>query len=88
MKEGKRVENKLIGEYLVAENKITNDQLQKALEIQANSIHGGKMPLLGTVLVEMGALPERELTETLQHQERDRREMNPAMYPPSVTQSR
>ncbi len=82
------MEKKLIGEYLVAENKITNDQLQKALETQANSIQGGRMPLLGTILVEMKALSERDLTEALKNQERDRRELNPALYPPETTQSK
>ena len=76
---------KLIGEYLIAEKKITPDQLQKALETQANSIQGGRMPLLGTVLVEMGALQERALTEALERQERDRGQLNTAQYPPEVT---
>ncbi len=80
------MEKKLIGEYLLADKKITDAQLQTALELQANSISGGKMPLLGTVLVEMGALPERELTAALQQQERDRREFNPAMFPPEVNE--
>ncbi len=84
--EGKRVDKKLIGEYLLAEKKITDAQLQTALELQANSISGGKMPLLGTILVEMGALSERDLTASLAEQERDRRELNPEMYPPQVTQ--
>ncbi len=82
------MEKKLIGEYLIAEGKITNDQLQKALEMQANSISGGRMPLLGTVLVEMGAISERDLTATLEQQERDKREFNPEMYPPGVNQSK
>ncbi len=82
------MEKKLIGEYLIAEGKITNDQLQKALEMQANSISGGRMPLLGTVLVEMGAISERDLTATLEQQERDKREFNPEMYPPEITKSK
>ncbi len=76
---------KLIGEYLIAEKKITPEQLQRALEAQANSIQGGRMPLLGTVLVEMGAVEERALAEALVRQERDRGELNTAQYPPEVT---
>ncbi len=76
---------KLIGEYLIAAKKITPDQLQNALEIQANSIQGGRMPLLGTILVELGQLDERSLTEALAQQERDRGEFNPAEFPPGTT---
>ncbi len=77
--------HKLIGEYLIAEKKITPDQLQSALEIQANSIQGGRMPLLGTILVELGAVDERDLTETLARQERERGGLNQAEYPPETT---
>ncbi len=80
------MEKKLIGEYLLAANKITDAQLQTALELQANSISGGKMPLLGTILVQMGTLSDRDLTTSLEEQEKDRREYNPAMFPPDVTQ--
>ncbi len=82
------MEKKLIGEYLVADGKITHEQLQTALERQANSMSGGRMPLLGTVLVEMGAVQERELTAELEKQERDRKEYNPEMYPPEVNRSK
>ncbi len=78
---------KLIGEYLLAEKKITPDQLQRALETQANSIQGGHMPLLGTILVEMGAVEERDLTAALERQARDRRELNPEMFPPETPRS-
>ncbi len=80
------MEKKLIGEYLLAAKKITDAQLQTALELQANSISGGKMPLLGTILVKMGALPERDLMASLEEQEKDLREFNPAVYPPEVTE--
>ncbi len=63
---------KLIGEYLIADNRITPEQLQKALELQANSIQGGRMPLLGTVLVQMGALHQHDLAFALEAQARDR----------------
>ncbi len=76
---------KLIGEYLIGEKKITPDQLQNALEIQANSIRGGKMPLLGTILVELGAVEERDLAATLARQERDRGEFHPTEFPPETT---
>ncbi len=82
------MEKKLIGEYMLAAKKITDAQLQTALELQANSISGGKMPLLGTILVEMGALSERDLTASLEEQEKDRREFNPAEFPPEVTRGK
>ncbi len=63
---------KLIGEYLIAGERITPEQLQKALELQANSIQGGRMPLLGTVLVQMGAVNQQDLAFALEEQERDR----------------
>ncbi len=76
---------KMIGEYLIEAGKITPEQLQAALATQANSMRGGKMPLIGTVLVEMKALEERDLAQSLERQEKDRREYNPMMYPPDVT---
>jgi hypothetical protein len=63
---------KMIGEYLTAEKKITPEQLQKALQLQANSIQSGRMPLIGTVLVQMGALNDQDLAFALEAQERDR----------------
>ena len=64
---------KLIGEYLIEDGKINHEQLQKALEIQANSMQGGRMPLVGTVLVEvLHALGERDLTASLERQEQAR----------------
>ncbi len=69
---------KLIGEYLIAAKKITPAQLQKALELQANSIQGGRMPLLGTFLVQAGVLDEHDLDLALAQQERDRKEFHPA----------
>ncbi len=79
---------KLSGEYLVAEGKITPVQLQKALEIQANSIVGGHMPLIGTVLVQMKAVEERDLVKTLERQAADRNELNPAEFPPESNASK
>ncbi len=66
------MEKKLIGQYLVDDKLISKDQLQKALETQANTLSGGVTPLIGTVLVEMGALNEQDVTFELEKQERDR----------------
>ncbi len=66
------MEKKLIGQYLIEEKRITPAQLEKALGIQANQIVGGHMPLIGTVLIEMGALDEQNLAFTLAKQEHDR----------------
>ncbi len=63
---------KLIGEYLVEMNKLTPAQLQRALELQANSISGGRMPLIGTILVGMGAVDQASLEQALEQQRTDR----------------
>jgi hypothetical protein len=63
---------KMIGEYLIADGRIMPAQVQKALEIQADSIQGGHIPLLGTILVQMGAINEQDLAFALEHQERER----------------
>jgi hypothetical protein len=64
---------KLIGEYLIAAHLVTPDQLDRALKIQAESVHdGGRMPLIGTTLVQMGVLNEHDLAFALADQERDR----------------
>ncbi len=66
-------ERKMIGEYLIEDRKIKAEQLQRALEIQADSMQGGRTPLLGTILVEvMHVVSARDLTATLERQERDR----------------
>ncbi len=66
------MEKKLIGTYLLEQKLVTRDQLEKALEMQANQIVGGHMPLIGTILLEMGALNEQDLAFALAKQERDR----------------
>ncbi len=66
------MDKKMLGQYLVEDKLITNDQLEKALETQANSLSGANTPLLGTVLVEMGAVKEQDVTFELEKQERDR----------------
>lgn len=63
---------KMIGEYLIADGRITPAQVQKALEIQAESIQSGHIPLFGTILVQMGAVNEQDLAFALEHQERER----------------
>ncbi len=69
------MERKLIGRYLVEDKLITEDQLERALQLQANSLHGGNTPLLGTILVQMGAAQEQDVTFELEKQERDRMRM-------------
>jgi hypothetical protein len=64
--------HKPIGEYLVEERKITRDQLMQSLAMQANPVLGRSTPLLGTILVEMGALSQGELARALERQEADR----------------
>ncbi len=67
------MEKKLLGEYLITDQLRTKKQLQNALEMQAAQNKGGRMPLIGTILVNMGALSERELTVALRRQEIDRK---------------
>ncbi len=72
------VQKKLLGQYLMDDHKISDGQIQKALEIQANSLQGGNTPLLGTVLVQMGAVKEQDVTQALQRQSDDRNSMRPS----------
>lgn len=69
------MDKKLIGEYLEAERLINENQLRKALETQASMLNGGTAPLLGTILVQMGAVSEQDVTFALEKQERDRMRM-------------
>lgn len=66
------MDRKLLGEYLMEDRKITERQVQNALELQAMSLQGGSTPLIGTVLVAMGVANEQDVTSALQRQERDR----------------
>lgn len=66
------MDKKLIGQYLLEDKRITPAQLEKALGIQENQVVGGHMPLIGTILIEMGALDEQNLAFSLARQERDR----------------
>lgn len=61
-----------IGDYLIADQLITRAQLETALHKQADSARGGHMLLLGTVLVQMGAVQEQDLAFALEEQERER----------------
>ncbi len=63
---------KLFGEYLIEDNLITRDQLQRALGIQSAIRQGRRFPLIGTVLVGMGAITSRDLNVAIQEQQRDR----------------
>ncbi len=66
------MDKKLIGEYLIDDDLITPEQLKQALELQAARMERGKMPLVGTILIEMGAVNAQDLAFTLAEQERDR----------------
>jgi hypothetical protein len=65
------METKPIGIYLVEQGSITMDQVELALQAQAEH-KGASTPLFGTILLEMGAIGEDELTFALSEQERDR----------------
>ncbi len=66
------MDHKLLGQYLMDDHKVTEQQVQNALELQAMSLQGGNTPLIGTVLVAMGVTKEQDVTAALQRQERDR----------------
>jgi hypothetical protein len=72
------MDKKLLGQYLLEEHKLSDAQIQQALEIQANSLHGGSTPLLGTLLVQMGMLKEQDVTEALERQTIDRSSLRPS----------
>ncbi len=63
---------KLIGQYLMEEHQITERQIQEALAIQANNLKGGNTPLIGTILVSLGAVDEQDVTRALKKQQNDR----------------
>jgi hypothetical protein len=67
------MEKKLLGEYLIADKAITKQQLKSALARQAQGEQAGRRPMLGAVLVEMGALSQQDLAIVLDKQERDRK---------------
>ncbi len=69
------MDRKLIGEYLLSERAITQQQLERALESQAMSTPSQNPPLLGTILVEMGALNLDQLKHALDRQQQDRQAM-------------
>ncbi len=66
------MEMKRIGEYLIEQQKVTPKQIERALEIQASRLQDGHMPPIGTILIEMGAVKEHDITFALERQERDR----------------
>lgn len=66
---------KLLGEYLLAKHKVRAEQLKQALDQQQQLIRDGRSPLIGTILVAMGAISERELVYALQEQANDRKRM-------------
>ncbi len=67
-------ERKALGQYLLEEHLIDRQQLERALQVQANAYSGANTPLIGTVLVQMGAVQEQDVTRALEKQERDRGE--------------
>ncbi|MGE5262863.1 MAG: hypothetical protein ACM3S0_05745 [Acidobacteriota bacterium] len=69
------MDKKLLGQYLVEDNKLSDAQIQKALEIQANSLNGSNTPLLGTLLVRMGLIKEQDVTQALERQTHDRNDI-------------
>lgn len=67
------MQKQFIGQYLIEDGKITRAQLERALAMQANYFGNRHMPLIGTILCEMGAVSETDLNAALQRQEADRR---------------
>lgn len=72
------MEKKLLGQYLKDDHKLSEAQVQKALEMQANRLQGGNTPLLGTLLVQMGLVKEQDVTVALERQSNDRNSMRPS----------
>ncbi len=64
------MDKKLIGQYLLENKLVSTDQLQRALELQALQL-GTNTPLIGTILVQMGALKEQDVTTALERQHQD-----------------
>ena len=69
------MDRKLIGEYLLSERAITPQELERALESQGMQNPASNPPLLGTILVEMGALKLDQLKHALDRQQQDRQAM-------------
>jgi hypothetical protein len=63
---------KRFGEYLVEDRRITRDQLARALSLQSAARQGRRLPLIGTILVGMGAITSQDLDVTLREQRLDR----------------
>lgn len=57
--------NRMIGEILVDLGYATNEQVQEALQRQANVEPSHSPPLLGEILVEMGAVTDDQVREAL-----------------------
>lgn len=63
---------KLIGQHLREDDLVSEEELEKALEIQSRRVQGGTAPLIGSLLVEMGALDQPDLDVELEKQARER----------------
>jgi len=61
---------KRLGEYLVSGNRITLDQLQRALDLQALQSAEMNVPI-GNILVQLGELAEADVALALEQQARD-----------------
>ncbi len=64
---------KRFGEYLIDCDRITPDQLKKALELQVLQLMGESVPV-GKVLYQLGCIEEQDIAAALEKQELDRRE--------------
>lgn len=66
------MQGKRFGEYLIDGNRITPDQLKKALELQVLQPVGDGVPV-GKVLYQLGCIEEADIAAALAKQESDRR---------------
>jgi hypothetical protein len=70
------MERRRLGEYLIADKKLTSQQLEQALSVQATRATPSRVPTLGTLLVEMGWVNQQDIAFALEQQERDERHMH------------
>ena len=54
-----------LGEQLVGDNIITQDQLERALDVQKEKASEGEKVYLGNILIELGLCSDEELTRVL-----------------------
>ncbi len=63
---------KLIGQYLLEDGLVSDEELRKALELQSRRVQAQTAPLIGSLLVEMGAVDQPDLDVELEKQARER----------------